>query len=402
MSVPTPPQADVAAVVLPPDLEALRRIQLPETVERAYLNAGSLGPLPRVAVAAQQHQLAAEARERQPADMWERLGAAQAAARAAAAQLTGARPEHVCLQHTTHAGINTALWGLQLQPGDRIVTSAEEHPGVLVPLRVARDRCGIEIDIVPWDDDPTAFATAVRDACGASTRAVVVSHVSWATGKVADLALLRQSLPSTARLIVDGAQGAGALPVNAADGWDAYTVSGQKWPCGPNGSGALVLAGPERWQPTFGAFFTTTDPERSLDAPYQLDGRRFEHSQENILPLVGFAAAARLLLDEVGVERAAARSSALNEAARSLLAPVLANRLPAIHGSGAILHGEHHLLSIPVAHETAPHLVQALGARGVVIRNLGPSTLRISLGWWNDLDDLARCSRELDSALAAI
>ena len=46
-------------------------------------------------------------------------------------------------------------------------------------------------------------------------------------------------------ILVDGAQSVGAIPVDAG-GLDYYTISGQKWLCGPDATGALVVADPER------------------------------------------------------------------------------------------------------------------------------------------------------------
>ena len=45
-------------------------------------------------------------------------------------------------------------------------------------------------------------------------------------------------------ILVDGAQSVGVIAVDAT-GLDYYTVSGQKWLCGPEGTGALVVADPE-------------------------------------------------------------------------------------------------------------------------------------------------------------
>jgi L-cysteine/cystine lyase len=46
-------------------------------------------------------------------------------------------------------------------------------------------------------------------------------------------------------VLVDGAQAVGAIPTAAA-GIDFLTVSAQKWLCGPDATGALVVAEPER------------------------------------------------------------------------------------------------------------------------------------------------------------
>src|SRR5581483_927232 len=64
----------------------------------------------------------------------------------------------------------------------------------------------------------------------------------WLTGNLLPVAELKEAtgLP----LLVDGAQSAGAIPVDAA-AIDYYTVSAQKWLCGPDATGALAVAAPE-------------------------------------------------------------------------------------------------------------------------------------------------------------
>ena len=54
-------------------------------------------------------------------------------------------------------------------------------------------------------------------------------------------------LPSLRELdvpvVLDGAQGVGAMPVDVrALGCDAYAGAGQKWLCGPDGTGMLYVA----------------------------------------------------------------------------------------------------------------------------------------------------------------
>ena len=72
-----------------------------------------------------------------------------------------------------------------------------------------------------------------------STTAVVCSHVSWITGCIAPAALASVGVP----VIYDGAQGVGADPGRReGPGCAAYAGSGQKWLCGPDGSGMLYVA----------------------------------------------------------------------------------------------------------------------------------------------------------------
>lgn len=373
-----------------PDHVEHLRVAVPATLHRVQLNAGTLGPWPEVTIAAMRAQLDHEAFDRQPAELWTGLGDLQTDVRALAARLTGAEPVQVALMHASHEALNACLWGLDLQAGDNIVTTDEEHPGLLVPLRIARDRRGVELRTAAFEPEPAAFIDGVLAKVDDRTRIVVVSHVSWRSGHVAPLRMLASALGEVP-LVVDGAQGAGAMEVDIADGWAAYTVSGQKWSMGPNGSGALVLADPTRWQPTNGAFMTVADPEHPLASGYALDGRRFEMAQEAWLPLVGWRASLQFLLDEVGgIDGVRAHAHACNGWVREQLT-----------SSGAFhtdqMTGNAHLLCLHAA-GAAPQLAEALAAAGIIVRSVGDSVLRLSFGFWNDLEDLARACTTLEAA----
>src|SRR5215210_874582 len=141
----------------------------------------------------------------------------------------GATEADVALTGSTTDGINAVLHALDLQPGDEIVTSDEEHPGVLAPVATARDTRGVSVRVVPFEELP--------DELSDQTRLVVTSHISWATGRVMDTAPLAAS---GALVVLDGAQGLGAVPVDVSElGCDFYAASGQKWLCGPAGMGYL-------------------------------------------------------------------------------------------------------------------------------------------------------------------
>ncbi len=46
-------------------------------------------------------------------------------------------------------------------PGDEVLTTDEEHPGLLAPLGRLRERRGVEVRVAPFDELPaTAWARA--------------------------------------------------------------------------------------------------------------------------------------------------------------------------------------------------------------------------------------------------
>jgi L-cysteine/cystine lyase len=349
--------------------------------------------MPRASIDAQRAVLDRDASQRLRPLLFEVMLQQQHATRESVAAGFAVDVAQVALMHTTHSGINTALWGLELGPGDSVVTTDREHPGVQVPLRVLHDRRGIDVRVATWPADSSQLPQALAQAVDATTRAVVVSHVDWLYGAVAplaDIVAACQPVP----VIVDGAQGAGAVRVDAADGWTAYSVSGQKWMCGPNGSGALLMRDPAQLAPTFGGFFATTNPAAVADSPYQPDGRRLEFSQEAELPLAGLAASVPFVLGEVGVHRAQAHSAALNIVARKQLATLV--------DTGAVveLHGHAHLLALRIPGR-AEQLAASLATDGIYTRNVGPDLLRLSLGFWNTPDDVTRATSRIAELAAA-
>src|SRR5262249_57470150 len=72
---------------------------------------------------------------------------------------------------------------------------------------------------------------------------IALSHVSWLTGNSLRPGELRRH--TEIPILVDGAQSAGVVPTEARV-FDFYTVSGQKWLCGPDSTGALYVRDPER------------------------------------------------------------------------------------------------------------------------------------------------------------
>ena len=82
-------------------------------------------------------------------------GAARAdrpAARRGSPSLMGADAGDLALTGSTTDGVNDVLGALDLGPGDEVLTSDEEHPGVLAPLGALRERRGVSVRVAPFDE----------------------------------------------------------------------------------------------------------------------------------------------------------------------------------------------------------------------------------------------------------
>src|SRR3954449_9267122 len=348
------------------------RIEFPVLRERAYLNAGTCGPLPRAALHAIADivgRAAVEGRTR--AYMEATIGMRDRQRRAYAARL-GADPGDVALTTCTSEGVVRVLAGLDLGPGDEVLTAPDEHPGLLGPLGTLRTRRGVEIKTAPFAD--------LADAVGPKTRLVACSHVSWVTGAVRPdgLAALGPEVP----VLLDGAQGVGAVPIDAAAlGCAFYAGSGQKWLCGPVGTGMLWIAPAwrERIAPVGATYINLVEPGRGLESALHPDARTHD-SPALSAETSASAVAAHDVVARHGWDAVHARARAL--------AATLAERLQEA-GHRVAPRGDTTLVSWE--HADPEGARELLAADGIVIRNL-PSTpyLRASVGAWNDEDDVDR------------
>jgi selenocysteine lyase/cysteine desulfurase len=350
-------------------IEALRD-EFPVLERVAYLNAGTDGPLPAAAAQAGAQELLGEARYGRAGEHFERRRELSEELRGAYARALGCEPSEVALTTCTSEGLASVIDGLGLKEGEEILTSDEEHPGLLGTLGAARTLRGVSVRAVPLAD--------IAEAVGARTRLVTCSHVSWMSGQIAPAALSELDVP----VVLDGAQGVGAVPVDVGSlGCDAYAGAGQKWLCGPDGIGMLYVtpALRERLEVSRRGYGNLLDPGAGLDARLHEDGRRFD-----TFALSAEALATALAAVEV-LERAEWRE--VHERAAALAAR-LAARLAAA-GRDTAPRGSSTLVSFASPDPTAERA--QLAEQGVVLRDIpGRPLLRASVGAWNDERDLER------------
>jgi selenocysteine lyase/cysteine desulfurase len=346
------------------------RARFPVCERVAYLNAGSCGPIPAEAVIAARAGLAAEVHEGRGLPHFEARLTALDELREGYARVLGCAASELALTTSTSEGLAKVIAGLGLGPGDEVLTSEEEHPGLLGPLIAAR-AAGASVRVAPF--------SALADAVGPDTTLVACSHVSWITGAVAPAeALAATGVP----VLLDGAQGAGAVPVDVrALGCAAYAAAGQKWLCGADGTGMLYVAPAllERLPALAPGYTALADPAAGLESPLHDGARRHDTP---VLPREGLALslASLRVLDAFGLEAVTARAAALADRFAEGLAAM--GRAVAHRGATTLVSFED---------DDPAGLAARCAEAGVLIRHLpGTPYARASVGAWNDEDDLAR------------
>jgi L-cysteine/cystine lyase len=358
------------------DLNAIRA-GLPVLERLAYLNAGTNGPLPRRTVEAMTATLTRDLEEgRSSGGYFEAMLARRDDLRAALARVLRAEPGEIALTNSTTEGCNVVVNGLGIGRGDEVVTTDSEHPGLFGALVASEaDLCAVAVRDLPVADVLEALSEAVSE----QTKLVALSHVSWLTGAALPV---RELAGLGTPVLVDGAQAAGAIPVDVHEiGCDFYTVSAQKWLLGPDVTGALYVKR-ERVEelrmamPSYGGWDFGDDHTYSP----RPDAARFD-------PGWIAAASGTGLLESLAFAEEAGEKRFEHAAA---MAAHLRHMLEAA-GYEVVTEPDQATLVTWKVGEESKAVVERLGDAGVVVRDLpGLGWLRASCGFWTNHDDLER------------
>jgi L-cysteine/cystine lyase len=347
------------------------RAQFPVFERYAYLNAGTNGPLARRTVEVMIAQERADLEGgRGGAEYFERALELRERVRGKLATVVGVAPELLSLATSTTNGCNIVLSGLGLGPGDEVLTTDGEHFGLLGAL--AGSPAQVRVAAVR-ELPPEESLEVLRREVTPRTRLIALSHVCWMSGNRFPVEELKEvtGLP----LLVDGAQSVGAVPVDAAQ-VDYYAFSCQKWLCGPDATGGLVVADPEALRVTAPSYLSQQGYEPTGLFTPRAGAARYDSNWTPPPSLAGLDVALDVA-PEWGVERAA-------EAARRCR-ELLGERVEVITAPE-----QATLVTFRVEEDTV-ELVRRLYERGVVVRGVpGTGWIRASCGWWTSDEDLER------------
>jgi L-cysteine/cystine lyase len=375
------------------DKLAAVRAALPSLSAAIQLNTGTAGPIP-AEVAVAMAELEAYERDFGRAQHEYFLDSQQRMdeARAAVAAVLGGDLDEVAITHAATDGMNLGTWSVDWAGGGRAVTTCHEHAGGVGPLYMVCDRFGVDLAFAEFagnasDDEILAqFDRLVTPG----TKLVSFSHVLWTSGLVMPVARIAELARERGALVlVDGAQAAGAIPVNVRDlGIDMYAIPAQKWLLGPEGLGALWMR--RELIPTvessFAGYLTFESHDSRGNRVLQTDARRFQVTNYHRPSVLGMARALGWLTMFVGLEFVYRRGAAMAHRAAELLAAIDGVELltPRDRMAG--------LISFRIAGWEPQAALDELSARTFAIaRTLPPlNALRISVGFWVTEDEIDR------------
>ncbi len=223
-----------------------REVQQAFTLDRTLINLNNGGccPSPRVVHEAFKRYLDLS-NEAPVYYMWQVLEPNIEAVRRSLATDAGADPETVAITRNASEALQIAQCGLDLKPGDEVVTTNQDYPRMLTTWDQRARRDGIKLTQISFPV-PGVQADIVRRfeaAITPATRVLHFCHITNLTGHifpVQDLCALGRRHGLT--IIVDGAHAYGHFPFKISDiDCDYYGTSLHKWLLAPIGTGFLYV-----------------------------------------------------------------------------------------------------------------------------------------------------------------
>ncbi|HAV41835.1 MAG TPA: hypothetical protein DCW97_05445 [Acidobacteria bacterium] len=218
--------------------------------EMSFFNTGTLGAMPRRVFNRVVDHLRLTSEK---IAEWDYYGAdwisgyqAWSEIREKVARLINCDVKEVALTENATAGMNYIANGLDLQPGDEVLGTDQEHPGGESGWRLKAKRCGLLYRQLPLGkpiQSPAEVIDLFTRAIGPKTRVIAIPHLVTGSGAILPV---KEICALAARrglfTVIDGAQTAGQIKVDVTDlGCDAYYGSFHKWLCAPAGNGFLYL-----------------------------------------------------------------------------------------------------------------------------------------------------------------
>jgi len=312
--------------------------------------------------------------------------------REALAQFVGATRDQIALTRNATESNNYIANGLEMQSGDEVLMSDQEHPGGEEPWNLRAKRYGVVVkkfEIPKPPKNAAEILNRINDAITPRTRIIFVSHISTATGvvlPVKEIAALARSKGILSAF--DGAHVTGMMRLNLNElGCDLYTSSAHKWLQAPKGTGFLYL----RDEAVMGRLWSTI-ATHGWNEP-QLKAERFQHIGSSNVPIIAGLRSAIEFANWIGMDRIEKRHRQL---ADLIYGEMLKRGAESWTSSDAALRCGIVTVNVPPA--KMPDLEYWMWKEHKIrIRGGAPHKVRLSTPYYLQKADIQRFLEKLDS-----
>lgn len=316
------------------------------------------------------------------------------------ARMVHGDPAQVAVMPSVSYGMNSVIRNIAYRKGQHALTISEEFPSCYYTARRWCKDHGAELKVVARNDDIPQkgkdWNARILAAINKDTAFLVMASVHWMNATRFDLEQIGSRCREVgAKLIVDGSQSVGALPIDVlACKIDALICAAYKWLMGPYSTAlSYIHEDFNNGVPLEESWMTRPGSERfdrltNYQEGYKPGAIRYDVGQSsNFIFMPMLDEALRQLL-EWGAE-------AIQEYTRMLGVPLISYFLEKGAPVDDEAHRAHHLMGLQLPSGTEGEaLIRELQARNVYV-SLRGNNIRISLNVFNNDADV----RELIEAL---
>lgn len=250
------------------------QVQAAFDVDRSIinLNNGGVHPAPRLVMEAL-HRYLDFANGAPTLNSWTYIRPRKEYIRQRLAETFGCSPEEIAITRNVTESLQIALLGIDLKPGDEILTTTHDYPSMKNALFQREKREGIKVRLVSFPYPPASLDELVdcfARNLSSRTRMILVCHITNLTGQIFPVReICQMAREKGIEVVIDGAHSFGHFVYSQNDlGCDIYGGNLHKWMMAPIGTGFLYVK-KEKIKKIW-PLFPSPDPQGD-------DIRKFEH-----------------------------------------------------------------------------------------------------------------------------
>lgn len=317
------------------------------------------------------------------------------------AEMVHADSEQIALMPAVSYGMNSVIRNIACRRGQHALTISEEFPSCYYTAERWCKEHQAELKVIARRDDLPQkggdWNARILESINRDTAFVVMASVHWMNGTKFDLEQIGARCREVgAKLIVDGSQSVGALPIDVkACHIDALICAAYKWLMGPYSTAlSYIHEDFNRGIPLEESWMTRPNSERfdrltNYERGYKPGAIRFDVGQSSNFIFIPMLDEALRQLLEWGIEE-------IQEYSRLLGAPLIdyfmEKGIPVENAD----HRAHHLMGLQLPAGTKGEtLIHELQSRAVYV-SLRGDNLRISINVFNTEADIQELIAALD------
>lgn len=223
-------------------------VQQAWTLDRSIVNFnnGGISPSPWVVQEAMRRHYEYTNRVPPPHALWSVLPPQKEALRQRVARQWGVDAEEIAFTRNASEAMQICQLGLDLQPGDEVLSTTHDYPRMLNTFKQRERREGIKLvqfDLPAVSESDDEIVALFERHITPRTKAILMCHVIFLNGQILPVAkICRMARARGVPVLVDGAHALAHMDFSIAElDCDYYGVSLHKWLFAAHGTGLLYV-----------------------------------------------------------------------------------------------------------------------------------------------------------------